>query len=185
MHPVLVGRSEVVQILPTRLEGNELDRLRILARVEHDLGTITQQVEGLSVGREPVGVGHRLSESCDGRLGLDLGVYLGVDVKNRRNKQLLHQRIFKRTLVYGHGRLVPERPAESSRAVRRPRFAAEPAEDGLLYVAVFAHEVVAFRSSRTRTRPVRRSCMSAFLSSVRATILFWRTSKCDLHAFET
>ena len=51
-------------------------------------------------------------------------------------------------------------------AVFRLRFPTEPAEDGLLDVPVFAHDAATFDVSRTRTRPVRRSCMRAFFSWV-------------------
>ena len=130
LHAVLVGRGEVVQVLPGGIELDEVHGLRVFARSERDLGAVAQQVEGLAIGREPVRVRHRLAQRRHGQLRLRLGLHLRVDAQNRRDQQRLHQRVFERPLVLRHGRLVPVRPAETARLVLGFGLAAEPVRMG-------------------------------------------------------
>ena len=54
LNAVLVRRREVVEVLPRRIERDELDGLGVLAWVEHHLGAVAEQVQRLAVGRELV-----------------------------------------------------------------------------------------------------------------------------------
>src|SRR5262249_24870337 len=69
----------------------------------------------------------------------------------------------ERPLVERHGRFVAVGPSEADSAVLRLWLSAEPANDGLFDVSVLAHDAATFATSRTRTRPLRRSCVTGFL----------------------
>ena len=161
---VLVGGGEVVQPLPVRLEGDEVDSRRVLARLEHDPSTIPEQVEGLAVCREFVGMGHRSAQRPHREPRLRIGLHRWIDAQDRRNQQRLDERVLERALVGRYSRLVPILPAEAAVAVFFVRLAAEPPEDGLFDVAVLGQEASIFVASPTRTRPVRRSCRRDLLS---------------------
>ena len=108
-----------LQVLPGRIELDEVDGRRVRARLEHDLGAVAQQVERLAVRRELVRMGHRLAQRRHGELRLGLGLHLRVDPQDRRDQQLLDQRVLERALVGRHRRLVAVGPAEA----RAPYFA--------------------------------------------------------------
>ena len=68
------------------IELDELNRLRVLAGIEHDLCAVAQQVERLAIGRELVRMRHRLAQCRDRELCLRFGLYVRVDPQNRGNK---------------------------------------------------------------------------------------------------
>ena len=53
---VLVGDGEVVEVLPVGVEGEEIDRDRRLARLQHHRDAVAEQVEGGAVGLQRVRV---------------------------------------------------------------------------------------------------------------------------------
>src|SRR5262249_4798200 len=120
-----------------------------------------------------------------GEFRLRVGLYPRVDAEDRCDQQFLDERILERPLEGRHRLLIAVRPTETATAVFRLRLAAEPAEDGLLDVAVLAHDTPMFEASRMRTRPVRRSCRRDFLSSVRATCLVTSAAIVAFDAFIT
>ena len=123
---ILIGGGEVVQILTLRLEGHELHGSRVLARTDHDLGAVAQQIKRRAVGGEPVRLPHRLAQHLHRRQRLRLGLHVRVDAHDGLLQQRLDERVFQGPTVLRHGRLVAVRPPEPTGAVGALGLPAEP-----------------------------------------------------------
>src|SRR5439155_13669431 len=88
------------------------------------------------------------------------------------------QRVFQWPLVQRHGHLISVRPTETARPVLSLGRAAQPGQDGLFDVAVLAHDAAALASFLTRTRPVRRSCMTDLLRASMFSCFVTSASRC-------
>src|SRR6266851_7746013 len=89
LHPVLIGRSEVVEVLPPRIKGNEMDRLRVFSGIKCNLGAVAQKIERLAIGSKLVRMRHCLSQSGDRQLCLNLCLDFNVDPQNGGHEELL------------------------------------------------------------------------------------------------